>query len=310
MNNNVRKITDGAMMTALVGVLLFANRQLGGIVDLFAWILPLPMVFFTAKYGWKDGLLPLAAMIILTVLLGTPQSIYYFTVTSVTGLIYGEGVKQKWTSRRLMLTAMGISLVSNLVTTVLFASFFGYDIAMEVQTMKQVFEQTMGTAVAALPIDITQMIRIAAIFSVFLTGVVEGLLIHMLSRLLLQRLGFQFPKAKPLSQISSPKWTGYVAIICWAGAEYLLRTPQKSNVQDILMILNLASNLYLMFFGYLGAIVFGAIQFKKNITFYLVLLTILFLPVAIPAFSLFGFLYIATNWRVDLLRRIQSGEIK
>ncbi|MEG0076992.1 DUF2232 domain-containing protein [Anaerorhabdus sp.] len=310
MNNNVRKITDGAMMTALLGLLLVINRQLGGVVELFVWILPLPMVFFTAKYGWKDGLLPFSAMIFLTLIFGTPQSIFYFGVTATTGLIYGEGVKQKWTSRRLMLIAMTISVVSNLVTTVLFASFFGYDIAMEAQTMKQVINQTLGTSVAALPFDIDQMIRIAVIFSVFLTGVLEGLLIHLFSRLLLARLGFQIPKPKPLSQISSPKWLGYVAIICWAGSEFLLKTPQDAKIQELMMILDIASNLYLMFFGYIGALVLGAAKFQKNISFYLIFAIIFLLPVAIPALSLFGFLYITTNWRVDLLRRVQSGENK
>ena len=45
MNNSVRKITDGAMMVALIGLFLFINRQLAGLLDLYAaWLVPLPMV--------------------------------------------------------------------------------------------------------------------------------------------------------------------------------------------------------------------------------------------------------------------------
>ncbi|MEG0403434.1 MAG: DUF2232 domain-containing protein [Anaerorhabdus sp.] len=310
MNNNVRKITDGAMMTAVVGLLVFINRQFFGIAEMFVWILPLPMVFFTAKYGWKDGLLPLTAMILLTLLLGNPQSIYYFIVTAFTGLIYGEGVRRKWTLRKLMIVSLIISIISNLVTTVLFASFFGYDIAKEAQTMQQLFEQAMGSSVAALPIDLSKMIKVAMAFSILFIGVMEGTLVHMTSRLMLTRLGFDIPKAKPLSQIDAPKWTGYVAIVCWAGAEYFLRTPQNETLQVVMMFVNIIANIYLLYYGYLGAVVLGAVKLNKNISLYLVLLSIIFLNIAIPALSLFGFLYITTNWREDLLRRISNGQTK
>ena len=55
MNNNVRKLTDGAMMCAIVGVVLLINRQLGGLFqDMFLFLFPIPMVFYSAKYGWKE----------------------------------------------------------------------------------------------------------------------------------------------------------------------------------------------------------------------------------------------------------------
>ena len=60
MNNSVRKITDGAMMVALIGLFLFINRQLAGLLDLYAaWLVPLPMVMYAVKYGWKSALVPL-----------------------------------------------------------------------------------------------------------------------------------------------------------------------------------------------------------------------------------------------------------
>ena len=56
MNNSVRKITDGAMMVALIGLFLFLNRQLAGLLDLYAaWLVPLPMVMYAVKYGWKSA---------------------------------------------------------------------------------------------------------------------------------------------------------------------------------------------------------------------------------------------------------------
>ncbi|MEG1461499.1 DUF2232 domain-containing protein [Anaerorhabdus sp.] len=310
MNNNVRKITDGAMMVALVGVLILINRQFAGILELFAWILPLPMVFFTAKYGWKDGILPLSAMVLLTLILGTPQSIYYFAVTAISGLIYGNGVKVGWNNRKLLFVTMTISVISSLVTTVLFASFFGYDINMEIKTIGDMMNQVIGSTGVAFAFDVTQLIKVSVGFSVIFAGVLEGLLIHVISRLMLTRFGFHIPKAKPLSQINAPKWTGYVALVGWAVAEYGLRTPLEQNIQVLAMIVLIISNIYLIGFGYLGAVILGAAKFKKNISLYLMIGLILFMQIAIPALAFFGFLYITTDWRENLLRRVQNGQTK
>ena len=54
MNNDVRRLTDGAMMCAIVGAVLLINRQLGGLFqDMFLFLFPIPMVFYSAKYGMR-----------------------------------------------------------------------------------------------------------------------------------------------------------------------------------------------------------------------------------------------------------------
>ena len=58
MNQNVRKITEGAMMVALVGVFMLIDRQFQGTFSsMFVFLLPLPMVYFGAKYGLRDSLM-------------------------------------------------------------------------------------------------------------------------------------------------------------------------------------------------------------------------------------------------------------
>ena len=56
MNRDIRRITDGAMMAAIIGVMLFIDRQTAGMISGgFVWILPIPMVFYSAKYGMKNS---------------------------------------------------------------------------------------------------------------------------------------------------------------------------------------------------------------------------------------------------------------
>ena len=56
MNIKTRKLTFGAMVVAIFGVLLLLNRQSGGLFsDLFLFILPIPMTAYAALYGGKSG---------------------------------------------------------------------------------------------------------------------------------------------------------------------------------------------------------------------------------------------------------------
>ena len=57
MNQKTLKITYGAMIVALFGVLLLINRQTGGMFNgILMFLLPIPMVAYGARYGWRAGL--------------------------------------------------------------------------------------------------------------------------------------------------------------------------------------------------------------------------------------------------------------
>lgn len=302
MNNEVRKITEGAMMVAIVGLLIFINRQMLGVMVYFLWAIPLPMVFFSAKYGWKEGLLPLSAIIFLTLILGGVQSFIYFVTMSVIGLIYGNGVKNKQSQAKLIAIIMVVSIVLNLSTMVLFAAFFGYDMNMQIDTMKQMMDQVMGSQVAVIPMDINSLIKTVIILSAILTGIMEGFLTHFFSSLMLRRFKFDIPKPKPLAYLAMPKWTGYIAFLFYIFAARIITPDMNLLLQEILLVASVVSTAYLVFAGYVGVLVLGAVRFKKNIGIYVLIFVIFFFVIAIPTLSVFGFLYITTDWRKNLLK--------
>lgn len=302
MNNEVRKITEGAMMVAIVGILIFINRQMMGVMIYFLWAVPLPMVFFAAKYGWKDGLLPLSAIVFLTLILGGIQSSIYFVTMSISGLIYGNGVRKKQSQTQLIVIIMIVSILLNLSTMVLFAGFFGYDINMQVESMKQVMDQVMGDQVALISMDLGSFIKTILIMSAVLTGVMEAFLTHFFSSMMLRRFGFNIPKPKPLSQIAFPKWSGYVAFILWIFSSRIVLVDMNIMLQELLLVASTVSTLYLVFTGYIGVLVFGAVKYKRNIGIYVLIFILFFFNIAIPAISVFGFLYITTDWRINLLK--------
>ena len=93
MNQNVRKITEGAMMVALVGVFMLIDRQFQGTFSsMFVFLLPLPMVYFGAKYGLRDSLMVLVAIIFVAFIFASPFAIFFFVAEAIIGLVYGCGI--------------------------------------------------------------------------------------------------------------------------------------------------------------------------------------------------------------------------
>ena len=78
MNKNVRRLTDGAMMIAITAVFLLLDRALANTLTYYLmFIMPLPMVFYGAKYGWKGSWAVYAALILVAFVVTTPQYIFY-----------------------------------------------------------------------------------------------------------------------------------------------------------------------------------------------------------------------------------------
>ena len=56
--SETRKITEGAMMVGLMGLVLFFNRQSAGIFEsTFYWLLSLPILVYTARQGLRWGMI-------------------------------------------------------------------------------------------------------------------------------------------------------------------------------------------------------------------------------------------------------------
>ena len=307
MNNSVRKITDGAMMVAIVGLFLFINRQLAGMLDIYAsWLVPLPMVMYAVKYGWKSAMVPFASVIFLSFIIAGPQTWFYIISASICGIVYGHGVKSGWNNMRLLLTTMVFTICSNLITTVLFASFFGYDIAMEMAEMGKMMTQFTENRHMVLPanLDITGFLKMIFILSAVLTGILEGMIVHLLSNFMLKRMKIKVAPPKPLSEIMIPKWLGYVCFLLFIGSNFTaVLGGLPPIVLEIIMIGGVIGALILLFFGYICCLVYGAVRYHKNIGFIVIIVTILLLPFMLPLLAVIGFLYVTTDMREKLLRR-------
>lgn len=313
VNNDVRKLTDGAMMCAIVGVVLLINRQLGGLFqDMFLFLFPIPMVFFSAKYGTRDSIVVFIAMCILGFILGGIPTLFYVGSESLIGLIYGSGIHDGRDTRRIVLATMIIGALVNVLSTVVFASFFGYDLAAETKEMESMMNQVFAQTGAVVPptVNLSQFIATTFVVTAVLTGVLQGFVTHVLSRLLLKRLRFNVEMPRPISEYYPPKWSGYVGLLGFVMYYYSVLRPFENNiVQNVFQGLGMCGFLYLLVYGYIAVLVFMRVRYPKARG--LGMLAGILLTFIVPAaLVVLGFLYITTDFHSRLLEGVRVNAEK
>ena len=264
MNENTQKLTFGALLVAIFGVLLLLNRQTGGMLEeTFIFLFPIPMVAFSARYGWKDSLPVFVCTVLISIVCGIFTSAFYAITQSFIGAVYGSCLHAKRDSNKTMLLVMGLSAVSNLLSTIVLASLFGINIQEDLQmmqtTMRQMIEkaginmtpQQMQSIELLLQKD--TLMRIFIVSMIFM-GVVQGFIVCQLSLLILRRLRFQIQKPAPITSYYPPRWTGFIALLVFVLYSSTLAMPEMSGRQEIIRVAGqigaLCAYMYLLCFGF------------------------------------------------------------
>ncbi len=301
MKNNVRKITEGAMMVALYGLVLMINRQLAGLIEGYVvFLLPLPLIVYAAKYDFKSSLVVAASVFFLTFMWSLPTTYFYMITTIVLGVTYGSLVRKGTKNGVLLSVSIIISIISNIITCLVFAAFFGYDLAGEMEMYIQ-FANLLFNG-ANYSFDISKLIVILLVSSVVLAGIMEGIIVHLLSLFLLKRLKIKVNPFKPIVMWNIPRWSGYLAFTGFSSSLVLNYVKMNSTMESVIMAVMSISTLYLVFFGFIACLVFGVVKYKKNLGPLVLLITIILFPIAIPTLSVLGFWYITSDFKDNLLK--------
>lgn len=323
MNEKTQELTFGALLVAVFGVLLLLNRQTGGMLEeTFIYLFPIPMVAFSAKYGWKDGLPVFICTVLISIFCGIFTSAFYASTQSLIGMVYGSCLHAKRDATRTMLLVMALSALSNLLSSVVLASLFGINLQEDMKMMQSAMTQALekvgisasssqGQAVALL-LQPDSIMRIFIISMLFM-GLVQGFIVCRLSLLILRRLRFPIQKPAPIASFYPPRWTGIAALILFFMYGMTLAMPQTQGKEEIMRVLGQAGGLfaymYLLCFGYIALLfllrAYGPSARALNVILALVLFLIM--PQIV---MLLGFLYISTgfhDWVVEKMQKRIAG---
>ncbi len=307
MNSNVRKITDGAMMCAIIGVMLVADRFLGGFFSgTFMFVLPLPMVFFATKYGMKSSWMVLAAMSFLAFIISGPQMLFYIAAEGLLGLIYGSGVHSHKPTEHLIISAILIAVFVNVISMVVLAAFFGYNLMDDISFMQNMMENAAAASGVVVPSSLTNVetLKTLLVAGAVVTGILEGFVTHMLSRIMMKRLRLRVEPLKPVAYYYPTKWTGYLGFAGFVAYEYaMLRPFANTTLQNACVGLGVLGVVYLLAFGCVFILILFTRRRRKG-SLLIGLLAFLLVFAAPMMMVIVGFLYITT----DIHQRMLEGD--
>ena len=241
MNNNVRKITDGAVMIALMGMALVLNRQFAGFLEIyFIWFLPIPISVYTAKHGYKNGLMVAFSVIFLSFIISTVTSVFYVISSCVCGLVYGEGSRRGRENLWLLFITIITALIAEIFPIFVFSGIFGYNLAEEVIVMKDtIVEMLQISGISQSLIDASLVLLERVLPALIIAGVVfsavlEGVILHLLSVFIFKRLKMPVKKMKPIIEVKIPKWIGYASLLLAVGLLLVFRIEVNEKLVGII----------------------------------------------------------------------------
>ncbi|MBQ0066008.1 MAG: DUF2232 domain-containing protein [Firmicutes bacterium] len=255
MNIRTNQVTQGAMYCALYGILLFVNQQFGLIIETsLPSIFSLPILVCAAKseknISWIVGL----TMIIMTFLFGSFTTWFYSWSSILIGLLYGTGVRKKWSMMTNFMWTTLLSIVVNFFTVFVWAKLFGMELT-EDYMMFQAYIPNVSLA------------TFMACF-VLLLSVLEGLSIHFIAILILRRLRVPMAEMKNIFQIQSPFYVGVLSISLWVLYYLCTNVIECSHeVVGFFQVVLLMDYFILDFFGAIVMLSLCVLYQKRKIAF-------------------------------------------
>lgn len=302
MNIQTRKITEGAMMCAIVGLVLFINRQLGNMLEYFMyWVLTFPILVYTAKYGVRNALVPSVSMLLLSFMISSPTTIFYLFSCIVVGLVYGGGVRKGWKNGTLLVFSGIFTFFSYLVTTVLLAAVFGYDPAEDIELVKTILElMNIHTG-----IDLMKTVTIIVVLVAVLMSVLQTMCIHMIGNILLSRLHIRVHPMNNILSIRAPKWNGWLILVIWVlfYSGNVLKLNQEAST--ILLGAYLVCKVYAIACG--AMCIMGLLVLLRKRAFVLLLMIAVFVPYVQDVIAVIGIADILFLLRDKMKRGVING---
>ncbi|MDC3415051.1 YybS family protein [Aquibacillus sp. 3ASR75-11] len=138
--NGSRKITEGALFIALylLFLLIAFYVPLADMVAIF--ILPVPIIVYTMRHGWKQSIVLLLGMLIVSSLFATVLSIPITITMGLGGILIGTGIRSEITAYETWARGT-IGFVLGIVFTIIFSQWI-FQVNF-VQEIENVMEQSI-----------------------------------------------------------------------------------------------------------------------------------------------------------------------
>ena len=276
---STRSITQGALTIALTAVLLLIARQFATVLDVFiAWLIPLPLVMYGARFKPSQAWVVFFSTVILSFLIVPLPSALYFMFYFLHGTLFGLGLHLKWTRQQLFISSMGSMLLVTLFSVGLFANLFGYDLIGEYQLILSQVNAILSSSGMNIPagVDIARIALISMIASYVLVVITEGWFVYLIALILVTRFKIMELPPRSTQRFQLPQWAAAIALLCLIPYPYLVAT--KSETLLIPAIALYVSGVMLIVYNALNFVIILKRTYKIKYFYLILILLLLLIP--------------------------------
>ena len=299
--NNTKKLTTGAMLLAIIGALMLIDRQLSYMFEVFIiMMMPVVIIIYSTMYDIREGAILSLCILILTFILGNPG--YAFVnvpIAVIVGLGYSFCIKKNLSQSKLMILAMVLFMVGEVIVTFIVTPILGISIIDQVTSIETMFTESFQQAGAmdlvgmysSLGIDFSNLILVLFVISIFLTGIMEGLIIHIVALFLLNRFKIKTIAKGAIVPITLNPIVAYICFVAF-GSIYALNLANSEGLKIAIVVGATIGGTVLFYYGYLFVVTYIRKATGRRAPVLLIIVLILFtIPLSITIFSIIGFLY-------------------
>ncbi|MCQ6265050.1 YybS family protein [Fictibacillus sp. WQ 8-8] len=218
-------IVDGAVMAGVYIILMIISLNLPLIGAFTFFLLPLPIILFVFKHGWKPGLLVWAVTLVLSGVIGGAGGIIYAFPSGFAGIVMGELYKRKKSAFGVLLGG-SLAGIFNLLLLLVFAKYLLHFNLVKVTQgrFNDIIDQAAqfykdgGPETARLDLlrEQVAMIPYMLPISIIIGAVLSTLLTQWLASLVLKRMRMEYRTFPPFREWSFPKsflWYYILALV-------------------------------------------------------------------------------------------------
>lgn len=308
----VRYITDAAMVTAIMGVLLLISNLTGGtIVSGLTFILPVPITIYGLKYDWKKAIIPAVATVLIGILINMLVGLLYVLPSVLVAVIYSFVLKWQTPKLSLKIGVMFLgSLLVNVLTTIIFSkALFGYTIIEDTTALANEMVTMLSKVIAIsdwMSKALTMLLVSVIPATIVVTSIIEAILTYFVISLVSEKLLKIQLGAFVLSlNIAVRKLATYIIFpLSLISLFFINSIVEYDTFGFVQVIVTIGLNIFviLMLAYLIEALVLCSLYFSKINKRYLLILPLIGMFVFPIALIVLGFLDSIFNYRYRLLR--------
>lgn len=290
--NKSRQVTEGAMVIAILMVMLIASLfPILSLITIF--VLPVPFIFYVKRHGVKAGLIMTLAVIVISSLLMSPVMLPLLLIAAAGGTFIGYAMSKGNTAYETLAQGTFGFLVGMLLAFIFSQTLLDVNIVAEYENIVEESVNTSATMVESINPSLgeedmemlqeTQINLLQQLIPTFMVvfALITAFITQWISYKLFNRIGNEKLAFPPFRQLQFPSviiWIYLLALIL-SVIGFEEGSTMNFGVQNLLMIVGIALSLqgfsFIFYFAYIKKI-------AKAVPILIVVATVLF-----PGFLLY-----------------------